>query len=186
MKNLLLILALTFSVNTVMADSIDDLFGSGEDQEFEFERFEENNVMKAIAHDAGIVCRKGLCTLSSVSTKYKEFTINMNGGLGNNASGGFGGFGDGDGTFINLGGEQGTLSFEDRLHAGINMQLKIGSCTRNVNIPRSLYYSVNRYMYGLMNEDSTTRRSFTPADEAMIIFYTTVSKQVTGGSCRGR
>ena len=179
MKNLLLILALAFSVNTVMADSIDDLFGSGEDQEFEFERFEENNVMKAIAHDAGIACKNGLCKLTSVDTKWKEFSINMNGGLGNNASSGFGGFGDGDGTFINFGGnEPGTLM--DRTHAGINMQISVGTCVRAVNIPRALYYSIQRYMYGLMNEDSTTRRSFTPADEAMILFYTTVMKQANG------
>jgi hypothetical protein len=181
MKNLLMLLSILSMVSfSAFADEIDDLFAGGEDQEFEFERFSEDNIMKAISSDAGIVCKRGLCTLSSVNTKYKEFTINMNGGLGNNASGGFGGFGDGDGTFINLGEQPGSLSFEDRLHAGINMQLKVGSCVRNVNIPRSLYYSVNRYMYGLMNEDSTTRRSFTPADEAMILFYTTIMKQANG------
>ena len=180
MKNLLLILALAFSVNTVMADSIDDLFGAGEDQEFEFERFEESHVMKAIAHDAGMVCKKGLCKLTSVDTKWKEFTINMNGGLGNNASGGFGGFGDGDGTFINFDGGNQPQNIEDRLHAGINMQISVGTCVRSVNVPRALFYSIQRYMYGLMNEDSTTRRSFTPADEAMILFYTTVMKQANG------
>ncbi len=181
MKNLLLIITLAFSVNTVMADSIDDLFGSGEDQEFEFERFEENNIMKAIAHDASIVCKKGLCKLTSVDTKWKEFSINMNAGLGNNASGGFGGFGDGNGTLINFNNNNaGGMSLEDRAHAGINMQISVGTCVRNVNVPRSLYYSIQRYMYGLMNEDSTTRRSFTPADEAMILFYTTVMKQANG------
>ena len=181
MKNLLLIFALLFSANTAFADSIDDLFGSGEDQEFEFQRFEENNVMKAIAHDAGIVCKRGLCKLTSVDTNWKEFTINMNGGIGNNASGGFGGFGDGDGTFINFDNQDPSgLSWEDRAHASINMQIAVGSCVRNVNVPRALYYSINRYLYGLMNEDSTTRRSFTPADEAMILFYTTVMKQANG------
>lgn len=184
MKKLLLGLCFLAATSStiVFADNIDDLFAGGEDREFEFERFSEANVMEAISHDAGIACRRGLCTFSSVGTKYREFTINMNGGIGNNSSGGFGGFGDGNGTFINLGGQQGQLSFKERLHAGINMQLKIGSCTRAVNIPRSLFYSINRYMYGLLNEDSTTRRSFTPADEAMILFYTTIMKQADG--CR--
>jgi hypothetical protein len=164
------------------ADEIDDIFGGGEDQEFEFERFSEENVMRAIAHDASIVCKKGLCKLTSVETNRKEFAININAGLGNNSSGGFGGFGSGTGgTFINFredqhnGGET-----RDRVHAGINMQLHIGQCVRSVNIPRSLYYSINRYLYGLMNEDSTIRRSLNPADEAMIIFYSTIMKMAQG------
>lgn len=41
-------------------------------------------------------------------------------------------------------------------------------------------YALNRYMYGLMTETGGTRRGFTPADEAMIMFYTTVMKQATG------
>ncbi len=181
MKKLLALLVLASAVSfTVHADQIDDLFAGGEDREFEFERFSENNVMKAISADAGIACHKGLCKLTSVDTKWKEFSINMNGGMGNNASGGFGGFGDGNGTFINLGNQPNSVSFQDKLHANINMQIKVGTCTRSINIPRSLYYSINRYMYGLMNEDSTTRRSFTPADEAMIMFYTTVMKQADG------
>jgi hypothetical protein len=166
----------------VMADNIDDLFAGGEDREFEFEKFSEANVMAAIAHDAGIACKNGLCTLTSNDTKYKEFSINMNGGMGNNSSSGFGGYGPGNGNggFITFGGQPpANLPFEDRLHANINVQLKVGSCTRTAKIPRSLYYAINRYMYGLMNEDSTTRRSFTPADEAMIMFYTTVMKEAS-------
>jgi hypothetical protein len=171
----------------VMADNIDDLFSGGEDREFEFERFSEANVMNAIAHDAGIACKNGLCTLTSNDTRFKEFTINMNGGMGNNASNGFGGYGPGNGSggfgIIFPGNNNGTspldLPFESRLHANINIQLKVGTCSRSVKIPRSLYYAINRYMYGLMNEDSTTRRSFTPADEAMIMFYTTVMKEAS-------
>jgi hypothetical protein len=184
MKRLIILFTFLSMIGfSIKADEIDDLFAGGEDQEFVFERFSEDNVMAAIAHDAGVVCEDGLCKLTSVDTKWKDFTININGGIGNNASNGFGGFGDGGGTFIDLGNNSsGNVSFSDRFHAGINMRISVGTCTRSVNIPRSLYYSINRYMYGLMNEDSTVRRSFTPADEAMIMFYTTVMKQVEG--CR--
>lgn len=187
MKFLFLFLTLCGFHSNSYADQIDDLFSGGEDREFEFERFSENNVMDAIAHDAGIACRRGLCTLSSNDTRWREFTINMNGGMGNNSSNGFGGFGPGEGNggvIVFPGNNGGTspygLPFEDRLHANINIQIKVGSCVRKINIPRSLYYAINRYMYGLMNEDSTTRRSFTPADEAMIMFYTTIMKQAEG------
>ncbi len=170
----------------VMADNIDDLFAGGEDREFEFERFSEANVMNAISHDAGMACRRGLCTLTSNDTRFKEFSINMNGGMGNNSSNGFGGYGPGNNTGYNIyfpsvgeGTDYSNIPFENRLHANINIQLKIGSCSRTVKIPRALFYSINRYMYGLMNEDSTTRRSFTPADEAMILFYTTIMKEAS-------
>jgi len=183
-KIMMLLLMMTMYSGVSFADSVDDIFGRGDnDTEFDFERFHENNVMEAIAHDAGIACRRGLCTISSLSSKYKEITFNVNGGVGNNASGGFGGFGQGNnGTNINFNNNSGGLTFEDRVHANINIQLKVGDCETKVNVPRALYYALNRYLYGLMNEDSTTRRSFTPADEAMIIFYTTVSKQAT--SCK--
>jgi hypothetical protein len=185
MKKLLTVFSLVFLISgSVMADNIDDLFAGGEDREFEFARFSEANVMEAISNDAGMACRHGLCTLTSNDTRFKEFTINMNGGIGNNESGGFGGYGPGSGGGIgiflpNNGGNLANIPLEDRLHANINIQLKVGTCTRTVKIPRSLYYAINRYMYGLMNEDSTTRRSFTPADEAMILFYTTVMKEAS-------
>lgn len=180
-KFMMMMLILPMLSGAAFADEIDDLFAGGENTEFDFERFGDEHIMEAIAHDAGIACKKGLCTFSSVDTDYHEFTINMNAGIGNNASSGFGGF-NGGGTNINLntGANAGGLTFRDRLHVGLNIQFKKGRCTRKVNVPRSLYYAINRYMYGLMNEDSTTRRSFTPADEAMILFYTTVMKQADG------
>ena len=70
----------------------------------------------------------------------------------------------------------------DRTFGKVSFIVKVGSCEQTVKVPRSLYYSLNRYIYGLLNSDSSTRRSFTPADEAMIIFYTTIAKQAQG--CR--
>jgi hypothetical protein len=178
MKILLLAINLiSFIALSVKADEIDEMFAGGKNREFEFERFHETNVMEAIAHDAGIVCKDGLCTLNSVGTKYTEFSVDMSGGLGastnNNSFGGFGG---------NYNINNNHLEPEDRTFASMNIKFLKGKCEQTVMVPRSLYYSINRYMYGLMNEDSTTRKSFTPADEAMIMFYTTISKNA--GSCR--
>lgn len=184
MKNIILILTLaliTFSFSKGQADEIDDLFSETENTEFEFDRFSENNVMDAIAHDAGIACKKGMCTLSSTSKKYKEITFNLNGGIGNNASSGFGGYGSGNGgTNINFNNNAGNTDVTDRFHAGINIQFKVGTCEKSAKVPRSLYYAMNRYLYGLLNEDGSTRRAFTPADEGMILFYTTVAKSAEG------
>ena len=179
MKKIIMLLALLgLSLTPSFADEIDDLFAGGEDTEFDFERFDDNNIMEAIAHDAAIACKNGLCTLTSVDTRYGEFSINLNGGMGNNSSGGFGSFGQG--TSINFNTGSGTMTFEDRLHFGLNIQYKRGRCTRKVNVPRSLYYSINRYLYGLMDEEGNTLMELTSADEAMILFYTTVMRQANG------
>jgi hypothetical protein len=41
-------------------------------------------------------------------------------------------------------------------------------------------------MYGLMTETGETKRGFTPADEAMIMFYTTIMKQANGCQAGGK
>lgn len=180
MKKLIVLLALLgLSIAPTFADEIDDLFAGGVDSEFDFERFDDNNVFTAIAHDAAIACKGGLCTLSSVDTNYNEFSINLNGGMGNNsAASGSGSFDGGSGVTINN--NANVLSFEDRLHVGINIKYKRGNCTRKVKVPRALYIAINRYMYGLMDEEGNTLLELTSADEAMILFYTTIMKQANG------
>jgi hypothetical protein len=186
MKRLLLALGLLgFLMGAAFADGnggdtdIDDMFGGGTD-EFEFERFSDDRIMVAIDQDAAINCDSaGLCTLSAVTTNSRTFTVNFNIGEGNNASGGFGGFGEGNGgTTINLGdSENGDAS---RGHWGVNIQYKVGTCTQKVKVPRALFYSMNRYLYGLMGAEGSVRRGFTPADEAMILFYTTILNKASG------
>ena len=179
MKKLIVLLALLgLSIAPTFVDEIDDLFAGGVDSEFDFERFDDNNIFTAIAHDAAIACKDGLCTLSSVDTNYNEFSINLNSGMGNNnASAGSGGF---DGTNITFNNNANEMTFEDRLHVGINISYKRGNCTRKVKVPRSLYIAINRYMYGLMDEEGNTLLELTSADEAMILFYTTIMKQANG------
>ena len=179
MKKLIVLFALlALNITPSFADEIDELFVGGVDSEFDFERFDDNNIMEAIAHDASIACKNGLCTLSSVDTDYNEFSINLNGGMGSNSgtdeSGSF------DGTSINFNNNSGEASFEDRLHIGLNIKFKKGKCTRKVNVPRSLYYALNTYMWKLMDSDGNTRLELTTADETMILFYTTVMKQASG------
>lgn len=159
-------------------DVIDDMFGGGTD-EFEFERFSDDRILVAIDEDAAVNCDKqGLCTLSAITTNSRTFSVNFNIGQGNNASGGFGGYGEGNGgTTINIGDDN---QDENREHWGVNVQYKIGSCTQKVKVPRALFYSMNRYLYGLMTEEGSVRRGFTPADEAMILFYTTILNKASG------
>lgn len=178
-KILALIMTLFLTQTSILSNEIDDLFGSGEDQEFEFQRLDDNTVMLAIAREAEIACSDGLCTLSAVTEDFNEFSVTFSVGEGNVGTSGYGNHSDSNGTIINVGdgGNSG-----DRDFWGVSVRYRVGNCTQQVRVPRSLYIAMNRYMYGLLNDDTSTRRGFTPADEAMILFYTTIMKQASGCS----
>jgi hypothetical protein len=153
----------------------DDTFGGGND-EFEFEKFDNLSILVAIKRDMEMACDKaGLCTLSAVTSNDRRFTASFNIGVGNQM-GGYGG--TTTGTTVIIPGANTTT--ENEPYYGVSLRFTTGRCTQNVKVPRALYISMNRYMYGLMTEEGGTRRGFTPADEAMIMFYSTIMKQATG------
>jgi hypothetical protein len=121
-----------------------------------------------------LVCNDGLCTLTAIHEKYNEFEVSFSLGEGSQ-----GGYNSGGGTIIDLGGNS---NGGDDDFWGLRVGYKIGSCEQSIKIPAALYVVMNRYIYGLLTAEGDTRTNFTPADEAMIMFYTTISKQLTG--CR--
>lgn len=183
MKKLLLALSLlsTLAVPT-FADDIDDIFNPGEG-EFEFDRFSNEGILLKIDQDARIACSNdGQCKLSSVRTDSKGWEVSFNVGQG-------GGINSGSGTTIITGGYDGKndgCNTCDQLNWGLTVAYRSGQCVQTVMVPRSLYYAMNRYMYGLMTETGETKRGFTPADEAMIMFYTTIMKQANGCQAGGK
>lgn len=178
-KILALVLLLTSLIAVSKADEIDDVFNTG-NGEFKFERFSNEGILLAIDHDAKIACMSnGQCVLSSVKSDSKGWEVSFNVGQGNTVN-------TGSGTTIFAGGydtgKTSTCNTCDAVNWGVTVAYKVGHCTQTVMVPRSLYYALNRYMYGLMQETGDTKKGFTPADEAMIMFYTTIAKQATGCS----
>lgn len=178
MKKILILVCLCLS-STVFANDYDDIFGPG-NQEFQFERFSNEGILLAIDQDARIACQpNGQCVLSSVQTDSKGWEVAFNVGQG-------GGINSGTGTTVITGGYDGgknDCNDCNPLHWGMTVSYKVAHCTQQVMVPRSLYYSMNRYLYGLMQETGETRKGFTPADEAMIMFYTTIMKQASASGC---
>lgn len=155
------------------SQEVQDIFGC-ETNEFSFEKFDDSTILMAINRDARIACNaSGLCRISSVTSNDRRFTASFSIGEGNTFGSGLG-----NGTNIIVPGNGNLGSTEP--YYGITLKFTTGRCTQTVNVPRAVYYAVNRYMYGLMTETGGTRRGFTPADEAMIMFYTTIMKQATG------
>lgn len=171
MKKFFLIALALFSLQ-VFAQDVDDLFGGGE-TEFEFERFSDGEILLQIDRDAEVACKNGVCTLHSVSNRYGGWEVSFNVGEGQNVN-------NGGGTNIYTGDSGNNCRDCPRDFWGIQIKYGAGRCTQTIQVPRAVYYAVNRYMYGLMTEDGGTRRGFTPADEAMIMFYTTIMSKASG------
>lgn len=149
-------------------------YGSGS-REFEFERFDNDSILLAIKRDMEVACdKRGLCTLSAVTSNDQRFTAQFSIGEGYNP----GSF-SGSGTTVIVPGSNGYNTGTEPYY-GISLRYTRARCTQTIQVPRSLYLSMNRYMYGLMSEDGGTRRGFSPADEAMIMFYSTIMKQASG------
>lgn len=115
-----------------------------------------------------------MCTLFSVSNSGDEFKISFNVGTGDQNY-------DGNSNIIIVPGNSDNSSLNNNNQfVGLNVSYTYKTCEQEIKVPRSLYIAMNTYMYGLISEEGTTRRNFTPADEAMIIFYSTIIKQATG------
>ncbi len=172
MKRLLMLLLLVISTSIMAQDSgdIDDMFGGGDDH-FEFEKFSNEEILLKIEEDIKVSCRKGLCTLFATENKFGGFEVGFNIGEGMNQQAG-------SGVNIYTGGYGGQINGE---YWGVNVRYYNGKCTQRIKVPKSVYIAINRYMYGLLDTDGNTRRGFTPADEAMILFYTTIIGK--SGSC---
>lgn len=167
---------LLFSLSGILwASDMDDFLSSGE-REFQLRRFSNEEVLLQIDRDAEIACKpNGLCVLTAVSTNDERFTVELSVGQGNNGQIG------GDGNNIYLPGDyEGHTYNNNDINWGISVRYTKGRCRQQIEVPRALYYSVNRYLYGLMTEEGGVRRGFTPADEAMIMFYITIQKLATG------
>lgn len=166
-----------------IADSVDDIFNPGINQ-FSYEKLADNNILLAIDKDAKIACQpNGQCVLSSTESNSNAWEIAFNVGQG-------GGYMN-SGTTIITGGYDsgyGTCPTNDCLptHWGLTLTKRNVRCSQKILVPRSLYYSMNRYLYGLLQENGEPKKGFTPADETMIIFYSTIMKQASNSSCGGR
>ncbi len=176
---LIALTVVTSVASTSFAEDAGDIFIPG-DGEFEFERFSNEGILLAIDRDARVACHSnGQCVLSSVQSDSKGWEVSFNFGQGNSIN-------SGSGTTIITGGYdsgKNDCNTCNGINWGLTLTYKKSSCTQQVMVPRALYYSMNRYLYGLMQETGETRKGFTPADETMIMFYSTIMKQASASGC---
>ncbi|MBF0361618.1 MAG: hypothetical protein HQK49_11435 [Oligoflexia bacterium] len=67
--------------------------------------------------------------------------------------------------------------------AGISVTWEDVNCTKTINVDKAIYGAITTYMRSLVNADGTTRPAFTPAEQTMILFYSTIMKLTNGFAC---
>jgi hypothetical protein len=179
---LVILLCLIIFNTTLLADEIDDGFGVG-NTSFLLEKSANYDIMLTIVKDAKIACLpSGQCVLSSVSNENKGWDVSFSVGQGIN-------YGSTNGTTIITGGydtNYGGCPSCQPVNWGLTLTHHAYHCSQKVMVPRSLYIAMNRYLYGLLQENGEPRKGLTPADETMIIFYSTIMKQASASSCNSR
>jgi hypothetical protein len=138
-------------------------------------------INKMIVDNMVIQCDRGLCEMAMVDTQGRSFVVEFNSGYGNQNGVSTGGGGSpGGGSVVVVG--TGNYNYKPQPYFGLSIRYVNQKCKQSVRVPVSLYVSLNTYLFSLINEDGTTRRTFDPAEQTMILFYTTVMKQATGCS----
>ncbi|MBI2522627.1 MAG: hypothetical protein HYV97_19560 [Bdellovibrio sp.] len=175
-KNLSFILCLLLGItmsSSVLADS--DEYGEGTPGAEGTQKFWE---AKAKKDQGNIACKKNLCKIFSVTVNGHKFTVSAN--LGDN----YGTNGGGTGTSYNAYyGTDGSGGGTGRQGYGVGVEWEYTHCTKTMNVDESVYRAITTYMKALVNPDGTTNPAFTPAEQTIILFYTTVMQLVKGAAC---
>ena len=168
-----LLLGVTMSAS-VFAES--DEYGEGTPGAEGTQKFWEG---KAKKDQTNIACKKNLCKIFSVTVNGHKFTVSAN--LGDN----YGSNGGGSGTNYNAyyGSDGSCGGGTARQGYGVGVEWEYTHCTKTMNVDESVYRAITTYMKALVNPDGTTNPAFTPAEQTIILFYTTVMQLVKGAAC---
>lgn len=127
-----------------------------------------------------IACEGNLCKIFSIDIDSRKFTVSANLGEARNGGGYYGGGYYGGGTLPDVNAPTNNIG---RFSAGLTVTWEDAQCTKTINVDKAVYDSVTEYMELLVNRDGTTNPSFTPAEQTMIVFYTTIMQLLRGSTC---
>jgi hypothetical protein len=181
-------LVLAFSVNlfaqeiqsNIQADpgakqgAISEAFKNGE-QELD-QAFSNDKILKKIEALEKISCNKstGLCTIYGNTNHSSGWTLTLSAGKGTNNSN--------SGTVIYTSGQ--ATNSSNAPYSGVSLNYENKFCRSEIQINEAVNFTINRYMLGLMDEYGGTKTSFSPAEETMIMLYTTLVKSASACSTK--
>ncbi|PIS11522.1 MAG: protease [Bdellovibrio sp. CG10_big_fil_rev_8_21_14_0_10_47_8] len=156
--------------HTVLADEFDD--GAPEYDHRPLPDRTDADIQRQIQDEMKVACVKNLCQIVGADSQGHSWTVSFNVGYGQPTGGG--------GNPIYIGDNNNYNS--DKAYAGITVTYRNYKCTSQLRVTPAIYQFVNTYMYNMVNHDYSTKRNFSPTEQTVILFYTTMLTKVE--SCR--
>jgi hypothetical protein len=161
------VLACALAMNTsAIAGEFDG--GSGEFDPKPTPSYDEAEIQKKIAQEMSVACSGNLCKIAGTDSSGEGWTVSFTVGYGNNTGT--------NGTNIYIGDKSSTN--DNGWNAGITVTYKNYTCESDLRVTPAVYRFVNTYMYNMVNGDGSVKRNFSPADQTVILFYTTMLNKV--------
>jgi hypothetical protein len=143
--------------------------GSPEFDERPNPKYTEAEIQRKIENEMQIACSGNLCRIVGTDSQGSGWTVQFNVGYGSSS-----GNGTGNNFFI------GTTAptTENNYYAGLTITYRNYTCQSSLKVTPSVFRFVNTYLYNMVNSDGSTKRNFSPADQTVILFYTTMLNKV--------
>ncbi|MFP5519454.1 MAG: protease [Bdellovibrionia bacterium] len=147
--------------------------GSSEFDQPEYPRYSEAEIQKKIESEMEVACQGNLCKIVGSDSNGSGWTVSFTVGYGNNN-----GSGTGNNFFIG----DNVQTDSDKGYAAVTVTYNNWQCTSELKVTPAVYRFVNTYLYNMVNTDGSVKRNFSPADQTVILFYTTMLNKVE--NCR--
>lgn len=135
--------------------------------------FSETEIQKKIESEMAVACKGNLCQVVGADSNGSGWTVSFNVGYG-----GSGSSDTGNNFYIGEGASQDS----DKGYASVTVSYNNWKCTSQIRVTPAVYRFVNTYLYNMVNTDGSVKRNFSPADQTVILFYTTMLNKVE--NCR--
>ncbi|WP_413580647.1 protease [Bdellovibrio sp. HCB288] len=167
-KRVLIVLAALFVGMSSQANEFDE--GSGEFDSPARPGYSEADIQKKIENEMAIACSGNLCKVVGQDNQGSGWTVQFQVGYGdsNNGNGG-------DNIYI---GGNGNENNSDG-YASVTVTYRNFKCRSNLLVTPAVYRFVNTYLYNMVNSDGSVKRNFSPADQTVVLFYTTMLNKVS-------
>lgn len=132
--------------------------------------YTETEIQRRIENEMAVACRGNLCSIVGTDGHGEGWTVSFQVGYGDNQNSSGNNFYIGEGGNSSQGGGD--------YYAGITVTYKNYTCNSTLRVTPAVYRFVNTYMYNMVNADGSTKRNFSPADQTVILFYTTMLNKV--------
>lgn len=134
----------------------------------------EADIQRKIAEEMEIACSGNLCKIVGSDSEGSGWTVSFSIGYGQPSNSG-----TGDNIYIG----DNNAGTNDRGYAGITVTYRNYKCSSQLRVTPAVYQFVNTYMYNMINHDYSTKRNFSPTEQTVILFYTTMLNKVE--ACKG-